>query len=191
LGFEPALCQGTGFTSLYSSPPAAASKSDMTKFIRILRGSLLSLIPLLALAACTNAPKIPDVPLLLAPYRIDVQQGNVVTQDMVSQLKPGMSREQVKFVLGTPLVADMFHANRWDYIYRFARGTGGVEERKLTVYFDNDVLDHVAGDIVPKSGDAADGTKKDGDVKTADAAGDKPPEEKKGFFARLRERLGF
>jgi outer membrane protein assembly factor BamE len=162
----------------------------MTKFIRILRGPLLSLIPLLALAACTNAPKMPDVPLLLAPYRIDVQQGNVVTQDMVSQLKPGMSREQVKFVLGTPLVADMFHANRWDYIYRLARGTGGVEERKLTVYFDKDVLDHVAGDVVPKPGEAA-GAKKDSDVKTADAQGDKPAEEKKGFFARLRERLGF
>jgi outer membrane protein assembly factor BamE len=131
---------------------------------------------------------MPEIPVtLITPYRIDVQQGNVVTQDMVSQLKPGMSREQVKFVLGTPLVADMFHANRWDYIYRLARGRGGVEERKLTVYFEDDVLDHVAGDVVPKSGDA----KKDGDVKTADAANEKPPEEKKGFFARLRERLGF
>jgi outer membrane protein assembly factor BamE len=158
----------------------------MTKFIRILRGSLLSLIPVLAIAACTNPPKIPSVPLLLTPYRIDVQQGNVVTQDMVSQLKPGMSREQVKFMLGTPLVADMFHANRWDYVYRLEHGTGGVEERKLTVFFDNDVLDHVAGDVVPKTGDAAAGAKKDGD-----ATSDKPAEEKKGFFARLRERLGF
>lgn len=148
-----------------------------------------------ALAACSNVPKIPDVPLLLKPYRIDVQQGNVVTQDMVSQLKPGMSREQVKFILGTPLVADMFHADRWDYIYLLEHGKGGVDERKLTVYFKEDSLLRLDGDIVPQSGALAgnpDVKKADG-YKTPDtsAAADKPPEPKKGFFARLWEKLGF
>lgn len=165
----------------------------MTKPLRIFRGFLLCLFPAFALIACSNVPKIPDVPLLLRPYRPDIQQGNVVTQDMVSQLKPGMSREQVKFVLGTPLVADMFHSNRWDYVYRMERGKGGVEERKLTVFFENDALLRVEGDVIPQPAAtaAAPVEKKAADAKTADAADNKPPAEKKGFFARLWERLGF
>ena len=148
----------------------------MTNILRILRGSLPYTLPVLALAACSNVnvSKITDVPLLLTPYRIDVQQGNAVTQDMVSGLKPGMSKEQVKFVMGTPLVTDMFHTNRWDYIYRLQRGKGGVEERKLSVYFENDVLLRVDGDVIAQA---------------APPAPDKPAQEK-GFFARMLEKLG-
>jgi outer membrane protein assembly factor BamE len=57
------------------------------------------------------------VPRIVKEYRIDVQQGNVLTQEMVSQLRPGLSMDQVRFILGTPVLADMFHANRWDYFY--------------------------------------------------------------------------
>ena len=69
---------------------------------------ILLYLPLLA--ACSGTPQITNY---LSPYRVDVRQGNMVTQDMVAQLKPGLSREQVKFILGSPLVADMFHADRW------------------------------------------------------------------------------
>lgn len=89
------------------------------------------------------------------PYRIDVRQGNFVTQEMAAQLKPGMTRKQVRFVLGTPLIEDIFHADRWDYAYRLSKGNDEIVERRLTVYFDKDVLTKVTGDVVAESGKAA------------------------------------
>jgi outer membrane protein assembly factor BamE len=170
----------------------------MTNILRFIRGASLGVSLLAALAGCANGPRIPDIPLLLAPYKIDVQQGNVVTQEMVSQLKPGMSREQVKFIMGTPLVADLFHPDRWDYVYRYQMGKGGVLERKLTVYFEKDALVRIEGDIVPANADAALTVPAPATAKKAPEAqasgtstADKPPEEKKGFFARLWEKLGF
>ena len=106
---------------------------------------LLRFLPILLLAACSSTP---DVKSAFSPYRIDVRQGNFVTQEMVAQLRPGMTRDQVRFVLGTPLVADIFHAERWDYVYRFQPGKGAVQQRRLTVYFDGDKLARVAGDVV-------------------------------------------
>ncbi len=104
---------------------------------------ILFFLPLLA--ACSGTPAITNV---LTPYRVDVRQGNMVTQEMMSQLKPGLSREQVRFILGTPLVADMFHANRWDYVYRFQPGHGEIQQRVLTVFFQDNKLLRVAGDVV-------------------------------------------
>ena len=81
-------------------------------------------------------------------YRTDVQQGNVVTQEMVETLKLGMTRNQVRFVLGTPLLADPFHDNRWDYFYLFKKGGAQTAEtRRVTVLFDQDRLIGVDGDI--------------------------------------------
>ena len=82
-------------------------------------------------------------------YKMDIQQGNIVTQDMVAKLQPGMSRGQVRFVLGTPLVADMFHADRWDYVYRLEQGGRMVEERKLVAVFSGDKLLRIEGDVIP------------------------------------------
>ena len=82
------------------------------------------------------------------PYRIDVRQGNYVDQDMVSQLKRGMSRDQVRFVLGSPLVVDMFRKDRWDYVYRFKPGSGAAEQRVISVFFVDEQLHHVEGDVV-------------------------------------------
>jgi len=110
----------------------------------------LLLLPFLA--ACSGAPVITSV---LTPYRIDVRQGNFVTQDMVAQLKPGLSREQVRFILGSPLVADMFHADRWDYVYRYQRGWEDAEQRILTVFFQDNKLARVAGDVVAEDGSGA------------------------------------
>ena len=68
------------------------------------------------------------------PYKIDVQQGNVLTQEMVAQLKPGQTREQVRFILGTPLLTDIFHQQRWEYVYSYRKGrTGEVETRQFSV----------------------------------------------------------
>jgi outer membrane protein assembly factor BamE len=106
---------------------------------------LLAIAPL-ALAACARVPTIPGV----TPYRIEIQQGNYVSQEMVSQLKPGMSKDQVRFVLGTPLVTDIFHADRWDYVFYREPAGGKREQRALAVFFDKEGrLERVAGDVVP------------------------------------------
>jgi outer membrane protein assembly factor BamE len=105
------------------------------------------LIPLISLllAACVTTPTV-------QPYRIDIRQGNVITQDMVAQLKPGLTKDQVKFILGSPLVSDMFHSDRWDYVYYFQPGRGIAEERRLTVIFADNKLSKLAGDVVSNSG---------------------------------------
>ena len=77
---------------------------------------------------------------LLTPYRMDIRQGNYVTQDMRDKLKLGMSKPQVRYVLGTPLVMDPFHANRWDYVYRFEHGGKVIDRQNLTLYFEGDNL---------------------------------------------------
>lgn len=84
---------------------------------------------------------------VLEPYRIDIQQGNYVSQEMVSQLKPGMTKEQVRFVLGTPLVTDIFHAERWDYVYTLERRGAARQQRRLAVFFQDGKLARLDGDL--------------------------------------------
>ncbi len=155
---------------------------------------ILSRLPAAALivflvGACSSVPRI------VTEYRIDVQQGNVLTQDMVSQLRPGLTREQVRFVLGTPMLVDMFHADRWDYVYRLQKGrTGEVELRRFTVFFDGDgKLYRVAGDVVAEqgSGDAVPDVKSRVlDLGSVDGDTPLPPPEEKGFFGRMMEKVG-
>jgi outer membrane protein assembly factor BamE len=102
------------------------------------------LFSLLALTSCGYVPRIPGV----TPYRIDIQQGNFISQDMVAQLKPGMSKEQVRLTLGTPLLTDIFHADRWDYVYWMEKSGRKPEQRKLTVYFEDGKLTRLDGDVV-------------------------------------------
>jgi outer membrane protein assembly factor BamE len=82
-------------------------------------------------------------------YKIDVEQGNIITQEMADQLKPGMSRRQVRFILGTPLVEDPFNQSRWDYPYVKRNGQTILDESRLTVVFDGDSLQTVSGDYLP------------------------------------------
>lgn len=83
----------------------------------------------------------------------------MVTQEMVAQLKPGLTRDQVRFILGSPLVADMFHVDRWDYVYRFQPGRGELQQRVLTVFFQDNKLTRVTGDVVAEDGAKADAPK--------------------------------
>jgi len=100
---------------------------------------LILTLPLLV-AACGLAPK-------LTPYRIEIQQGNYITQEMVAQLSPGLTRDQVKFVLGTPLVSDIFHEERWDYVFvRQRANSREVEHRRIAVFFEEGRLKRVEGD---------------------------------------------
>lgn len=86
---------------------------------------------------------------LLAPYKMDIQQGNVVTQEMVARLQPGMTRSQVRFALGTPLIVDPFRANRWDYVYQYMKGGVVTEQRRIVVVFKDDKFERIEGDVVP------------------------------------------
>ncbi|WP_354308866.1 outer membrane protein assembly factor BamE [Pseudomonas sp. PvP001] len=100
----------------------------------------LTFVGLLALAGCS----FPGV------YKIDIQQGNVVTQDMIDQLRPGMTRRQVRFIMGNPLLVDTFHANRWDYLYSLQPGGGERQQERMSVLFNgNDQLVGLSGDFMP------------------------------------------
>ena len=89
---------------------------------------------------------------LVDPYRIDIRQGNYVDQEMVAQLRRGMTRDQVRYVLGSPLVVDMFRKDRWDYVYRFRPGSGDAQQRVISLFFAGDVLDRIEGDVAAASG---------------------------------------
>lgn len=100
---------------------------------------LLTLLTVVQLAGC------------ITTYRMDVAQGNIVTQEQMDQLKLGMTRSQVRFVLGTPLVTDSFHPDRWDYFYSLHKGSEAKPEtRRLTVIFKGDALASIEGDAVAK-----------------------------------------
>ncbi|MBV8633948.1 MAG: outer membrane protein assembly factor BamE [Burkholderiaceae bacterium] len=96
---------------------------------------------------------------ILTPYRIDVQQGNFVSSETMAQLRDGMkrpegmTRDQVKFLLGTPLVTDIFHADRWDYVFRLRRGNGELITSHVTVFFKENKLDKVDGTVLPTEKD--------------------------------------
>ncbi|MBK1643319.1 cell envelope protein SmpA [Thiocapsa imhoffii] len=87
-----------------------------------------------------------DLPFV---YRMTVQQGNIITDEMVDQLELGMNKRQVQFVLGTPLLMDFFQADRWDYTYTIRRGHNPMEIRQLTLHFQDDELVRVDGDLQP------------------------------------------
>jgi len=105
-------------------------------------------IAVLLLGACQSVAD--RMPGFLKPYEPDVQQGNVVTKEMVEQLTPGMSREQVRFLLGTPALISLFNQERWDYVYWLKRGNSkDVQSRRLIVFFKDSRLDSFVADPMP------------------------------------------
>jgi len=143
------------------------------------------------LSGCSSVPRIVN------EYKIDVQQGNVLTQEMVSQLKPGLTKDQVRFILGTPVLIDVFHPNRWDYVYRLQKGnTGAVEMRKFTAFFDDsEKLVRVSGDVTAAQESdtnvAPVASTREIDLGSIDADSVAPPIEEKGFFGKMIESVGF
>ncbi len=103
---------------------------------RLALGSMLGLLSLLALGACSTQTQQQDLTNLFKPYRIDVIQGNFVSREMAAELHPGMSKSQVRNILGTPLLQDVFHANRWEYVFSLRQGYQPPIVRRFTVVFD-------------------------------------------------------
>jgi outer membrane protein assembly factor BamE len=127
-------------------------------FFRLLACAAAVLITAGCSSSRISVPMVPGI----TPYRIDIQQGNIVTQEMLDKLEPGMSRNQVRFILGTPLVMDPFRTDRWDYVYRMNKRGDVVEHRQLKVFFKDDRLERFEGDVVA-------------DVKPGDKPAAKPP----------------
>jgi len=111
------------------------------------------LIAIIAVLTSCSKAKIPNIklPLPNIVYKVDIQQGNVITQEVVDQLKPGMDKKRVRFILGTPLVVSAFNNDRWDYVYSFQEGGRDREQRRLSLFFKDDKLQHMEGDIVVKT----------------------------------------
>lgn len=116
-------------------------------------GLALLVVAGLSLTACKSlTDKLPDassVGAIVTPYKIDIVQGNVITKEQVALLKAGMPRTQVRDLLGTPLLASVFHADRWDYVFTFKRQGQEFQKRKMAVFFKDDVLDHFEADDMP------------------------------------------
>ena len=107
--------------------------------------SWLAIASFLVLNGCNNIGSM-DFP---GVYKISIPQGNIITQEMVDQLRPGMTKRQVIFVMGTPLVRDPYHQDRWDYVYNFQPGGGERGQERLSVLFENDQLVSLSGDFEP------------------------------------------
>ena len=140
---------------------------------------LLLIITLLLVACSSTLPTV-------SPYKMEITLGNIVTSKMLAQLKPGMSKSQVKFIVGTPLIQDMFHKDRWDYYLQQIIDGKITEQRRVIIDFKDDKLINVSGDVIPiEKGDIADAsagykfTKEDPQViaKTQTAAAISKPDE--------------
>ena len=107
------------------------------------------IIILLALLCASCNASLPSI----KPYKMDIQQGNVVTSKMMLQLKPGMTKSQVRFIMGTPLIQDGFHPDRWDYFYQMRKAGKIIEQRRVIMEFENDKLKRVRGDVIPAGAD--------------------------------------
>jgi len=114
-------------------------QSSMYKFPPV----IMILASLIVQGCTTIANHFPGV------YTLDIQQGNIIDQDMVDQLRPDMNKRQVVFIMGTPMLVDVFHPSRWDYIYSNQPGGEPRVEKRLTLFFEGDNLVGVQGDFKP------------------------------------------
>ena len=106
-------------------------------------------------------------------YKMDIRQGNFVTPEIREKIKPGMTMQQVRYVLGTPMINDVFHANRWDYAYRLERGGKLIEKHRLTLYFSGDSLARVDDDSQPLEAVPAKSVNGEAEVKANEQQKDK------------------
>lgn len=149
--------------------PLSLTDLALRKPMPIIR--LLTIFALItALSACLKA------------HRIDIQQGNLLTDKEVSQLQPGMTQREVRYILGTPLIVDPFHQDRWDYYYSLNLGREQVAKRRITIVFVNDQLDHVEGDVTAN-------TEKAGDDEPSGTVIAEPQREKAGFFEKAWSKI--
>ncbi|MES9902857.1 MAG: outer membrane protein assembly factor BamE [Sedimenticola sp.] len=141
------------------------------------------------LSGCSSMEELTGVvPDLFAKtslvYRPDVQQGNVVDQETVNKLKPNMSKSQVSYLMGTPMLMDVFHQNRWDYVYRIKKGSGETTQKRITLLFEDDRLAGMDGDFRPEPVGEENETTEEVVVTVPDYTGDE------GIITRALKKVG-
>lgn len=117
---------------------------------------LLPLVLATGLLVSGCAQRDPNRSGLFEPYRTDLPQGNYLTRETLDQVKPGMTRDQVRFVLGTPLLRHIFHPDRWDYVFRYQFPNGRAELRRATIVFSDDRVTTIEATTLPDKEDPND-----------------------------------
>lgn len=107
-----------------------------------LRASLVATL-VAALAGCQSLQSSDNFLGVVTPYRVEVVQGNIITSEQAAQVKPGLSRAQVRDVLGSPLLTDIFHADRWDYVFTIRRQGAAAQLRRVVVRFKGEALESI------------------------------------------------
>lgn len=115
------------------------AQAQMTK-----RPLFLTLSACLSMSACSYV--VDNLPGI---YRLEIQQGNIIDQAMVDQLRPGMSKRQILYIMGSPMLDDYFHRNRWEYVYYEKKENADPKEKRLALFFNNDSLAGIQGDFRP------------------------------------------
>ena len=138
----------------------------------------LLVLSLLVTACSSSLPSI-------KPYKMPIQQGNLVTSKMMMQLKPGMTKTQVRFVMGTPLISDSFHKDQWDYFYQMEKDGAIIEKRRVTLMFEKDLLAKVKGDVIPATQNKNE-ERQEIAPQINNEANQKPVQKEKGMLDRLK-----
>lgn len=126
-------------------------------------------------------PRIDKIPFI---HRIDIQQGNIVTQNMMAQLVRGMDRKKVRYIMGTPIIQDTFNGDRWDYVYTFQEGGGEVERRRISLVFVDDLLDRAEGNVTAARGQLVADLRQDTTVLV-------PLAPRKGILLKIKDSMPF
>ena len=116
---------------------------------RLRKLALGGLVAAVGLASAGCASKDPNRSGLFEPFRIDLPQGNYLTREQVDQVREGMTRDQVRFLLGTPLLGQVFHTDRWDYVFRYTHPNGQSETRRVVVRFADERVASIQADPLP------------------------------------------
>ena len=165
----------------------------MESAMQQIRPFIALLVTALILAGCTTVRDTADtvgdvIPSALQRtplfYKMDVQQGNSIEQEQVNRLEPGMSKSQVQYVMGTPMLVDVFHQDRWDYYFSLHRGNGERERKHLSLYFEDDRLVRIEGDMRPLPNN------EDRRLQEAQVYDVPDYHENKGIFSRILESTG-
>ncbi len=162
-----------------SAPSAGQTAADQFAKASSLR---LSIVAFAAFAMAVGAGCGPTTRIPLV-YKIDVQQGNIITQEMLAMLEPGIDKAKVRFIMGTPLLMDAFHQDRWDYVYSLQKRGGDRVQRRVALFFADDRLQRVEGDVKPAPGTIAVEPRRDVSISV-------PGEERPGLMTRLKNAVG-
>ena len=141
-------------------------------------------LALVGLTGCSTPSQLADTSRWSLGYRLDVQQGNVITQEMLAQLQPGMDKKKVTLIMGAPVIKDTFHNNRWDYVYTFTKGRKQTRSRHVTLIFEDDKLTQVTGGVVAAAGPIQVDMRKDAQFEV-------PPPPKPNVLYRALEAVPF